>query len=215
MAIITKMEVQKRNKERVNIYIDGEYSFSASAELIYKEKMRSNMEVDEIQLSKIISQSNFLKCKETSLRIISRSYKTESEMKNRLFEKGYDNPEIERTIEFLKEYKFIDNRAYTEMYVKDKLKSQGIQKIRYALIRKGIEEEEIEEVLKNVDLGEEEEIGIVIANKKYKQLLRKEEDAQKVKYKLGTFLVSKGYEYSLAKEIVKKVVNMETGGSEL
>ncbi|MDZ7543209.1 recombination regulator RecX, partial [Clostridium perfringens] len=26
MSVITKIEIQKRNKERVNIYIDGEYS---------------------------------------------------------------------------------------------------------------------------------------------------------------------------------------------
>ena len=36
MNIITKIEVGKRNKERVNIYIDEEYAFSISAELIYK-----------------------------------------------------------------------------------------------------------------------------------------------------------------------------------
>lgn len=212
MAKITKIEVQKRNKERVNIHIDGEYAFSASAELVYKERIKSDMEVDEIRLEEIISESNFLKCKETSLRIITRCYKTESEMKDRLTEKGYGSKEIERTIEFLKEYKFIDNRAYTEMYVKDRLRSQGIQKIKYALLRKGIEEEEIEEVLSNIDSEKEEEVGTEVAIKKYKQLIKKEEDIYKIKSKLGTFLVSKGYEYSLAKEIIRKVVNMDIGG---
>ena len=209
MAIITKIESQKKNKERVNIHIDGEYAFSASAEIVYKEKIKSNMEVDEIRLEKIISEANYLKCKETSLRIITRSYKTESEMENRLFEKGYDKKEIDRTMEFLKEYKFIDNRAYAEMYVKDRLRSQGIQKIKYALLRKGIDEEEIEEVLNHVDRNSEEEVGVQLAIKKYKQLIKKEEDIQKRKNKLGMYLASRGYEYSLVKEIVKEVVSME------
>lgn len=34
MAIITKIEIQKKNKERVNIYLDEEYAFSISAELV-------------------------------------------------------------------------------------------------------------------------------------------------------------------------------------
>ena len=40
MNIITKIEVRKRNKERVNIYIDEEYAFSISAELVYKENLK-------------------------------------------------------------------------------------------------------------------------------------------------------------------------------
>lgn len=208
MAKITKIEVQKRNKERVNIHIDGEYAFSASAELVYKEKIKSDMEVDEIRLTEIISESNFLKCKETSLRIITRCYKTESEMKDRLVEKGYNGKEIDKTIEFLKEYKFIDNRAYAQMYVRDRLRSQGTQKIKYALLRKGIDEEEIMEILSYVDSEKEEEVGTEIAIKKYKQLLKKEEDIYKIKSKLGTFLLSRGYEYSLVKEIIRKVVDV-------
>ena len=34
MAIITKIEIQKKNKERVNIYLDEEYAFSISAYFI-------------------------------------------------------------------------------------------------------------------------------------------------------------------------------------
>jgi regulatory protein len=36
MGKITKIEIQKRNKERVNLFLDGEYAFSISAELVYK-----------------------------------------------------------------------------------------------------------------------------------------------------------------------------------
>lgn len=208
MAKITKIEVQKRNNKRVNIYIDGDYAFSASAELVYKERIKKDMEVNEVRLNEIISESNFLKCKETSLRIITRSYKTENEMKDRLAEKGYNGKEIDKTIEFLKEYKFIDNRAYAQMYVRDRLRSQGTQKIKYALLRKGIDEEEIMEILSYVDSEKEEEVGTEIAIKKYKQLLKKEEDIYKIKSKLGTFLLSRGYEYSLVKEIIRKVVDV-------
>ena len=37
MNIITKIELGKRNKERVNIYIDDEYAFSISAELVIRK----------------------------------------------------------------------------------------------------------------------------------------------------------------------------------
>ena len=42
MAKITKIEIQKRNKERVNLFLDDEYAFSLSTELVYKEGLKTN-----------------------------------------------------------------------------------------------------------------------------------------------------------------------------
>ena len=34
MPKITKIEIQKNNKDRVNIYLDGEYALAINAELV-------------------------------------------------------------------------------------------------------------------------------------------------------------------------------------
>ena len=41
---------------------------------------------------------------------------------------------IKRAIEFLKEYNLLNDERYAEMYIKDRLRSQGRNKIKYALI---------------------------------------------------------------------------------
>ena len=209
MGKITKIEVQKKNKKRCNIYIDGEYSFSVGNELIYKQKLAINTIVDESKLLEISKEDNYLKCKETALRIIERSYKTEKEMKDKLIEKGYEEEEINKTILFLNEYKFIDNKAYAKMYVNDRLKSQGNNKIKYALQRKGIEDYIIEEVISEINNDEQEEVAMEIGRKKYKQIIKKEKDKYKIKNKLCVFLVGRGYDYSLAKKVVDNVMNEE------
>lgn len=38
--IITKVEVQKNNKNRVNVYVDEEYAFSCAAEVVYKYDLK-------------------------------------------------------------------------------------------------------------------------------------------------------------------------------
>jgi regulatory protein len=212
MAKVTKIEAQKRNKERVNIYLDGEYAFSVYAELIYKEKINTNMEIDKDKLDSIISEANYLKCKETSLRIITRSYKTELEMKNRLIEKGYNIKEIDRTIDFLKEYNFINDKDYIAMYLKDKINNRGIDKIKYELIRKGISEEDIGEAINNADCEKEAEAAYNIGLKKYRQLITKEDNSFKIKSKLANHLMSKGYNYSLVKATIDKIIDIEKGG---
>lgn len=47
MGKITKIEVQKKNKDRVNVYIDNNFAFAAFNELVYKEGVKVNLEVNE------------------------------------------------------------------------------------------------------------------------------------------------------------------------
>lgn len=209
MGKITKIEGQKRTKDRVNVYIDEVYAFSVNSELVYKEGLRKDLIVDEEKLQKVVKEDNILKCKNTALRIIERSYKTEKELKEKLIEKGYGNEEIEKVFDFLREYKLMNDESYTKMYVKDRMKTQGRSKIKYALKQKGVDEESIDVALDSIDENEEKEIALDLAKKKYNVLIKRESDKYKLWNKLCRFLVGRGYDYSLAKEVVRKVVNVE------
>ena len=120
MAVITKIEVQKRNKDRVNVYIDNEYAFSISMELVYKESLKPKMEIDVERLRDIADKEGYLKCKNAALKIIERSYKTEKEVRDKLREKEYTDSQIEKSIEFLKEYNFVNDDSYAKAYINDK-----------------------------------------------------------------------------------------------
>ena len=134
MNIITKMEISKRNKERINIYIDEEYAFSISAELVYKENLKVKDKVDVQLLKKLSDEDNYIKCKNTALKIIERTYKSEKELAERLELKGYDSHIIKSTINFMKEYNLLNDNSYATMYVKDKSKIAGKRKIKYKLL---------------------------------------------------------------------------------
>lgn len=209
MGVITKIEAQKRNKERVNIYIDEEYAFSLSAELVYKEGLAVKIQVDNERLSKIAREESFFKCKDSALRTIERTYKTEKEMRDKLILKEFDIESIERTIEFLREYNLLNDENYVRMYVKDKIKNQGQNKIKYALIQKGINEELIQEELSKLNNDSQKEVAYNLAVKKYNLLAKRESNKYKLSQKLHSFLTSKGYDYSVISEVVKKVINLE------
>ena len=61
MNIITKIELGTRNKERVNIYIDEEYAFSISAELVYKENLKVKDKINVESLKKLADEDNYIK----------------------------------------------------------------------------------------------------------------------------------------------------------
>lgn len=206
MGSITEISVQKKNKNRCNIYIDNIFAFGVSNELIYKENLKVGMIIDEEKLKKIAYEENLINCKETALKIIERSYKTKKEMEKRLLEKGYNLEEINETLKFLERYNFINDESYTKAFIKNKTKTQGKQKIKYALKNKGVSEEIIEEELSNLDMKKEKENANILALKKYNILIKRENHKYKIKEKIIRFLISRGYNYEVAKDAVKEML---------
>ncbi|NLP28565.1 MAG: recombination regulator RecX [Clostridia bacterium] len=205
--IITKVEVQKNNKNRVNVYVDEEYAFSCAAEVVYKYDLKKEKTIKVDELREIINEDNYMKAKNSALRYIERTYKTEKEMQDKLFKKGYDKVTIKKVTSFLQEYKLLDDRKYAERYIKDKQKTAGKNKIKYDLLRKGISQEIIESVLENIESDCEETNAKLLAEKKYRTILKRETDRRKVYEKLLRYLVSKGFSWELSKSVIEKVIN--------
>ncbi|NMM63190.1 recombination regulator RecX [Clostridium sp. P21] len=207
--IITKVEIQKRNKDRVNVYINEEFAFACSAQLVYVHNIVKGKNVDFHYLNEIITEDNYIKCKSTALKIIEKVYKTESQIISKLLEKGYDEKTVSRTTEFLKEYGFINDEKFIGMYIKDKIKVSGRKKIRYDLIKKGISEQKIDEKLACVDKDIEKESAFRLAEKKYNVIIKSEKDYRKIYRRVGEFLVRKGYNSDIVSEILNSVVKKE------
>ncbi|WP_294188438.1 recombination regulator RecX [uncultured Clostridium sp.] len=209
MNVITKIEVQKRNKDRSNVYIDNDYAFSLSNELVYKEGLKLNEKIDIERINAIAKEDNYIKCKTTALRIVEKSYKSEKELVDKLILKGYDNESINKTINVLKEYNFINDENYVKMYVKDKLKQVGKKKIKYDLAKKGISDKIIDEEIYNIDSEYEKNTAYNLAIKKYNTIAKREADRFKLSQKLYRFLLSKGYSYDIVSSVVKEITKVD------
>lgn len=205
MSKITKIETGKRNKERVNIYIDNEYSFSIGMELVYKFNIKLNEQFDKEKFFEVIKAENLSKCKESALRTIERSYKTEKEIKDKLLLKEFDEDIIDETLNFLKEYGFIDDSKFVKMFVKDHIRNQGRNKIKYLLQQKGVDNNLIDEAFLNLEKEYELERAYILAEKKYLSVSKREDDDFKIKNKIIRYLLGRGYDYSIAKDILSKI----------
>jgi regulatory protein len=211
MNKITKIEVQKKNKTRVNIYVDEEYSFSCDAELVYTHKLKINEVVDMQLMQEVVSEDNLKKAKRDALRIIEKSYKTEKEIYNKLLTKGYEENVIMKVIDFMGSYNFVDDEKYAQAYIKDKIITQGRDKIFYALSAKGVDVETIKDNLASVNEDVEFAGAKKIGIKKYEALIKRESDSRKIEGKLKQYLASKGYSWDMIKRVSIAILKNEEG----
>jgi regulatory protein len=207
MKTITQISENKKNKDRVSIFADDEFLLSCHKELIYKKSLKKGDKVDPNLLLELAKEDEYIKAKDAALRYIERSLKTIHEIEKKLREKEYSEETIRRVISFLAEYKLVDDDKYAEIFFKEKLRTRGVKKARFELSSKGIPKEIMEKALETLSSSSvEEDSCLKLAEKKYAQLSKRETDPYKLKNKLYTFLMGKGYSYELINNTLRKIM---------
>lgn len=109
---------------------------------------------------------------------------------------------IKRVIERLINYKYLNDREYTQLFIQDQLnrKPQGIRLLQEKLKHKGIAKAIVQETMANINPNELEQAKIALEKKK-KTL--KSSSIQNEKEKLFYFLVSRGFSTSTILTILK------------
>ena len=208
MAIITKIEAQKRSKDRVNIYVDEEYFMAVYAELVYTHSLKKGMEIDKDSLESLLHDEMYMKAKNKALSILSKSDQSEKKLREKLLN-DYDENIVEEVIEFLKGYKLINDNLLAEKIVHDNmnLSKFGKNKIKQNLYNKGIAASDIQDAISQIDPDEEYENAKYLAEKRLKRL--KGEDKNKINQKIYQHLAYKGFSYDIIKKVLRELLNFD------
>lgn len=204
---ITELVPQKRHKNRLNVYVDGEFSFGIDEFDAFRLKLKAGKEITEDEISEIKETVIFSKCKEYTLSLVSARFYTEEGIKRKLKEKEYDEETIEKTIEFLKEYNLINDFDYAKKYIEEclNLKKYGRNKIKMQLREKGILGDTIDEAMSYFDFDELENSNLAeLVEKKlggdfeYKNIM-----------KTKRYFMSRGYDFGLIDRAIRKITKDE------
>lgn len=208
MAIITKIEAQKRSKDRVNIYVDEEYFMAVYAELVYTHSLKKGMEIDKESLESLLHDEMYMKAKNKALSVLSKSDQSEKKLREKLLN-DYDENIVEEVIEFLKGYKLINDNLLAEKIVHDNmnLSKFGKNKIKQNLYNKGISASDIQDAISQIDPDEEYENAKYLAEKRLKRL--KGENKNKINQKIYQHLAYKGFNYDIIKRVLRELLNFD------
>ncbi len=199
MGIITEISSQK-NKKRVNIFVDGEFVSGLSFECAVKNGLKTGKEIDGTELERIIEESETSSAFEAGLLLISRSAKTEKEVKAKLISKGFSEKVIAGAINKLKEYRYINDAAFSQSFVRS-YASKSRREIENKLRQKGVSHDDIQEALSLVDDGTEREKAVHYAEKYMKNKVMNE----KTKNNLFAGLARKGFALDIIYGVIEDI----------
>lgn len=204
--------VSRKDEKNVSVYFDNGERLILSEDTFYNSGLRKGDEISEDRFSFFIEQNILYHIKQRALSFLARRFHSERELLIKLKSKSYEERLIKNVLNDLREKSFINDQVYANHFIEEKLKKKlwGKNKIKAALFSKGVSASIIDEGLKSFDSEiDQNEAAFGLAQKKFEKLKLRESDDRKLKQKIISFLLSRGFDYEVSSEVVNKIIKSD------
>ena len=207
---ITALKIQVRDKDRVNVFIDGKYRFSLDMTQVAELGIKNGAEYTEEELVELENESQFGKLYTRSLEYALIRPRSQRELRDYLYRKtrdtrtktgdikiGVSKELTERVFNRLLEKGYIDDEKFAKFWVENRnvRKGSSMRKLQMELRGKGVDSAIIEQVLATTERVDTDELQKIIAKKASRY-----DDIQK----LTAYLVRQGFRYDDVKEALTR-----------
>jgi regulatory protein len=201
MPKITAIEVQKKNPNRVNIYLDEQFAFGLSrivAAWLSVGQMLSDEKIAALQAEDAREMAM-----QKALRFLGYRTRSLREVRENLQKHEIPEAVIESTLKRLQETGLLSDQEFAQTWVENRntFRPRSRRALALELRRKGLDEDVIQETLEqNVD----DEALATEAARKY---LRKVQGLEwpEFRAKLGGFLGRRGFSYSVIAPVLQQM----------
>lgn len=204
---ITSLRFQKKNKERVNVYLDDEYAFALpvlTAAQLRKGQFLSDAEIDQLRTLDLEA-----KAYDRALQFLASRPRSEWEVRRKL--KSYkarggavlSEEQIDTVIERLKTQRYVDDEAFAQYWVeqRNRFKPRSPRALQYELRRKGVASQITDAVIS----AETDPVTAALAaarQRAYRWYTLPEEEFSK---KMAGFLQRRGFRWEVVKAVIQQV----------
>jgi regulatory protein len=205
--IITALRFQKRNQERVNVYLNGAYAFALPA--LDAAKLRKGQQLSQAEIQSLRLTDLQAKGYERAIRFLGVRPRSEWEVRQNLLRYRIRGDErlteghIEAILERLRDQRYVDDDAFARYWVeqRNQFKPMSPRALSYELRQKGVDARIIERVV--TAEVEPEEAALHAARKqarRYQHL-----DPETFRKKMAGFLQRRGFAWPVVQETLHQV----------
>lgn len=193
--------IEEFTKGRYKIYLEEQFAFVLYKGELNYFKIKLGKEVSNEDYVRILEEVILKRAKRRTLYLLKKMDRTEQEIRNKLKEGFYPSDIIDKAIEYVKGYNYINDESYTRRFIEYKRQYKSKLQITLELRQKGIPKELINSVYDDLGFGEVELIEKLIKKK-----VTNVNEIDKIQLrKLYQFLCRKGFSYEDIDHAIAKV----------
>ena len=189
---------------RYKLYIDDEFFGIYEAEILARHCLKTGQEFDENFFEELKLENGDYACFNRGLSLLEKSMKSEKMVSDYLKGKGYPKSCIDKAIEKLKDYGYINDENFCESFINSYCFVKSRKKLKYDLLSKGIKENIIDQKLAELMDEDEERENLLSLAQKY---MKNKEFDLKNKQKFYNHFAGKGYDYSIILNVWETIQN--------
>jgi len=199
MAKITALKFQKKNRDRVSVYLDGRFAFGLPA--IVAARLKPGQALTDVEIAALREEGDAEGSYNRALNYLSYRPRSRAEIETYLQRRGVSEGHIAAITSRLERAGFVDDAAFARFWVenRERFRPKGPRALRYELRSKGLADAEIEDALAAVDAAES---AYRAAGKKARQLSHRDEAT--FQRKLVEYLARRGFDYEVARQVAAR-----------
>ena len=208
MAKITALRKEGGRGKRVRVFLNGKSAFSLEAEVVVKDHLRVDGELSTAQIEALGRSDGFQRCFNAAVRYLAYRPRSEAEMKERLYRRGFTEENINAVVAKLKEKGLLDDIYFAQFWKdnRETFSPRSQRLTRMELKRKGVADSVIEQITGSAD---DEDSAYRAASGKASRLPLT--DYQSFRRRLEGYLRRRGFDYEIINRTVGRMWR-ERGG---
>ena len=196
---VTALKVQKRNPQRVNVYLDGEFAFGLAR--ITAAWLHIGQELSAEKIAQMQAEDAREVGYQQALRLLSYRPRASAEVRRNLEKHAMPAEVIEDVLARLQRAGLLDDSRFAQAWVdnRSEFRPRGRRALAVEMRQRGLDDESIQQALAEVD---EEALADQAASKQSRKLAGLDETA--FKHKLSGFLARRGFGYAVIRDTVDR-----------
>jgi regulatory protein len=201
VGMITALRVNDM-KKRLSVFIDGSFSFAVCSETAATARLKVGQQLSAQEIEKLKQSDNFQRCLEAALSYLGYRPRSESEIRQRLRRRGFNNEVVDEVVIGLKERRIIDDVAFAQYWTDNRLsfKPRSRSLIKLELRQKGVATETADAAVENLD---DENAAYEAGCKKARVL--SSSDYSEFRSRLSDHLRRRGFNYETISSIAMRL----------
>ena len=196
---ITALTVQRRNKDRVNVYLDGQFAFGLAA--IEASRLRIGQVLGDNEIAELQQRDEIERAYERALNYLSYRPRSEWEVERNLREKGIDDPVIATVLQRLARTRLVDDREFARYWVDNRVRfnPRGLRGLRHELRQRGVSQAIIDDTLVDLDVEAAARKAAEAGARRLSGATR-----QDFRRKLQAYLARRGFSYTVIRPLIQE-----------
>lgn len=198
---ITALKVQKRNPNRINIYLDDIFAFGLAR--IVAAWLQVGQILSEERIIQLQQQDSEEAAYQKAMRLLSDRMRSQSEIEEKLARQGFSQQEISGVIQRLVKSGLLGDEQFASDWVENRatFRPRSRRILTMELRQKGVSEEVVQRTLAGI--ADESTLAYQAARRYARRL--DPADWQNFRKRLTAYLGRRGFSYETVAPIVKRV----------